>query len=156
MEKFSDRIDFLWRTLGYKSARSFDRAIGFSEKQTDAVTGIRQVMPKINYIQSIVKLHPEVSIEWLIMGGNEWKNLPKKTVEDLLLELEALKEERELIKKENQGLKDSVLGLALLQAGHTPNFQLVSNKTPARNRGIVSQLPMFACSVANSTWLSAL
>jgi hypothetical protein len=163
MEKFNDRIDFLWRTLGYKSARSFDRALGVSEKQTAAITGVRQVMPRADYVQRIVELHPEVNANWLLIGIDEWRNPPKdfvdrllKKIEELSIELEASKTDKGNLQIENEGLKNSVVNLALFQAGQTSNFQPVSNKTPARRRVVVFQLPLFASSVANSTWLSAL
>ena len=156
IDKFNDRVAFLWHTLGYKSARAFDRAIGVPENQTFSITGPRQTLPKVDYVQKIIAIHPEVNANWLLAGIDDWKNSPKKSVDNLIAELEALKQEREMMKRENEGLKNSVVNLGLYQTGQASNFQPVSNRTPARKRVIVSQLPLFASSVANSTWLSAL
>jgi hypothetical protein len=161
MEKFNDRIDFLWHTLGYKSSREFDRTLGIPEKQTSSITGPKQSLPRIDYVQRIVEVHPEVNANWLLVGGSEWKNPPKnyleelkRKIEELSSSLEKLSKEKEEVLEENSVFRNSIINLAI---NRPANFHPVSNKkTPAKKRGTVMQLPLFARSVANSAWLRAL
>jgi hypothetical protein len=138
MEKFNDRVDFLWQILGYKSARAFDRALGIPEKQTASITGIRQTLPKVDYVQKIIEVHPEVNTNWLLGGGGEWKNPPKGYIEELQTKIETLlKDLEESTKKQNEVLEEntvfrnSIVNMAVKSNfGGVVNFRFASTGMP--------------------------
>ncbi len=153
LDTFNDRVKWLYQKLGYKSGRLFDKAIGVVETNTAGITGPRQTTPKVEYVQKILAVHDTVNANWLLVGQGEWCLPPKKSIEDLMAELDAVKLERDVIRKENEGLRNSVVNLALFQAQtassnlqNVANFKFVSSKKPVNQRvGIIIQF------VADST-----
>ena len=149
MKKFNERIDFVWQVLGYKSTRAFDRALGIPESQTCTITGPRQATPRIDYVQKIVELHPEVNTNWLLTGEEEWRKPPKgelealkRKIEELTNTLEQISKEKEEVLEENSVFRNSIVNLAV---NRPVNFLPVSiEKTPVNQK-----IRIFANSYAN-------
>lgn len=138
MRTFNDRLKHLIEALNFKASRKFDQEIGVPESQTTYITGPRQTIPRVDYLQKIKARFSNVNIDWLISGDGEmFFAPPKKSMDDLLAELEALKQERDLIKRENEGLKNSVVNLGLYQTAQSANFYLVSMETPVNENVII-------------------
>lgn len=158
LEKFNSRIDFLWRTLGYKSSREFDRALGIPETHTSGITGPRQTTPKVDYVQRIIAIHPEVNANWLLVGVDEWSNPPKGYLDDLLKKIESLSRDLDEATKvnsdvlaENALFRNSIVSLAVSKTNFqsAANFNSVGKKSPVNRRlGVI--IPFFAHSLAHS------
>jgi hypothetical protein len=95
-------------------------------------------------------------MNWLISGEGE---IFEATEEEKM----RIFEENKKLESEATNLRSQLSGLLMMASivnqksnFQTTNFKPVSNRTPARKRVIVSQLPLFASSVANNTWLRAL
>lgn len=145
METFNDRLKQLIERLNFKSSRKFDQEIGVPESQTTYITGPRQTIPRVDYLQKIKLRFTNVNTDWLISGeGDMFFNPPKKSIEDLLAEVEVLKQERDLMRRENEGLKNSVVNLGLFQNSQSVNFLPVSIETPVNQK-----IRFFANSYAN-------
>lgn len=149
MKHFNERVDFIWQVLGYKSTRAFDRALGIPESQTCTITGPRQATPRIDYVQKIVELHPEVNTNWLLTGEEEWRKPPKgyleelkRKIEELTNSLEQLSKEKNEVLEENSVFRNSIINLAVNRP--SANFQHVSMETPVNEKVII-----FANSRAN-------
>jgi hypothetical protein len=135
IETFNDRVKWLYQKLGYKSGREFDRRTGIAETNTAGITGCRQITPKIEYVQKILLVHPNVNANWLLIGVGE-----------AFMPDDAIKDSREELIREIEMLKQQVKGLqfGLISAANSVNFQsavnfkIVSNKKPVSQRiGII-------------------
>lgn len=156
MTTINERLLFFIKEIAKsKSLRGFDTEIGVAENHTNSIVGKKQNIPNGIYFQKLKAKYPLLSLDWLISGeGDMFKSEHNKDIESIL-------ENQKVLESENNNLKMQLNGLlnvvSVASMNQHVNFQPVSNKkTPAKKRGTVTQLPLFARSVANSTWLRAL
>jgi hypothetical protein len=146
LDTFNDRVKWLYQKLGYKSGREFDRRTGIAETNTAGITGPRQITPKIEYVQKILTVHPNVNANWLLIGTGE-AFMPE---DDTKVGIEELIRENEMLKQQVKGLQ-----FGLISAANSANFQSAANfnsvgkKSPVNRRfGVI--IPFFAHSLAHS------
>lgn len=157
MKTINERIEFLIREMKLKSIRDFDRAIGVSLGHTNNIVGAKQNSPNAEYLFKVKEKYKHINMNWLISGEGE---IFEATEEEKM----RIFEENKKLESEATNLRSQLSGLLMMASivnqksnFQTTNFKPVSNKkTPAKKRGTVTQLPLFARSVANSTWLRAL
>lgn len=136
LDTFNDRVKWLYQKLGYKSGREFDRRTGIAETNTAGITGPRQITPKIEYVQKILTVHPNVNANWLLIGTGE-AFIPE---DDTKVSIEELIRENEMLKQQVKGLQ-----FGLISAANSANFQsaanfkFVSKKSPVYQQFIIKK-----------------
>lgn len=155
METLNKRLSLLIEKLDFSSLRQFDKKIGVALGQTNNIVGDKQCLPGSNYLLKIKENFPQVDLNWLISGeGDMFKSEHNTDIESILEDQKVLQSENNNLKMQLNGLLNMVSVASMNQ--HV-NFHPVSNKkTPAKKRGTVTQLPLFARSVANSARLCVL
>lgn len=145
MNTFGERLDFLLKELGHKSARSFDRAIDASDNQTNHIIGAKAIIPNAVYLAKVKAAYGNVNLNWLVSGEGD-AFTPEPESKNFRDEIERLREENNLLRNE---LKGSRFALSLIGQNTTlqipSNFNFVGKNTPVKRQDIV-----FFKSVAHS------